>query len=134
MLTGPSGPSAAVAQALTDFETAIALIGATLQHQKSAALHGAECELPGDFPVPFGVHKHTADGAVVGYGIKVASIPISNNVYVKAKLKEKADKLDANFMCVTGHLEEGHYFRTALSHAAQLPVAHRRLLCEAPLP
>ena len=38
------GEPAAVVQALADFETAIALAGATLQHPKSAALRGAECE------------------------------------------------------------------------------------------
>ena len=61
------GEPAAVAQALADFETAIALVGATLQRPKSAALRGAECELPGDFPVPLGVHKRAANGAVVGW-------------------------------------------------------------------
>ena len=84
---------------------------ATLQHQKSAALRGAECELPGDFPVPLGVHKCAADGAVVSYSIKVAGIPVSDDVYVKAKLEEKADKLDAKFACVTGQLEKGHQFQ-----------------------
>ena len=36
------GKPAAVTQALADFETAIALVDATLQHLKSAALRGAE--------------------------------------------------------------------------------------------
>ena len=105
------GEPAAVAQALADFETAIALVGATLQRPKSAALRGAECELPGDFPVPLGVHKRAADRAVVGYGIKVAGIPVGDDAYVKAKLEEKADKLDAKFARVTGRLEKGHQFQ-----------------------
>ena len=61
--------------------------------------------------MPLGVHKHTADGAVVSYSIKVASIPVSDDAYVKAKLKEKADKLDAKFTCVTGQLKKGHQFQ-----------------------
>ena len=104
------GEPDAVTQALAEFETAIALIRTTLQHHKSAVLHGAECELPGDFPVPLGVHKCAADGAVVGYSINVASIPVGDDVYVKAKLKEKADKLDAKFAHITGQLEKGHQY------------------------
>ena len=98
-------------QAPADFETAIALVGATLQHLKSTALCGAECKLPGDFLVPLGVHKPAADGAVVSYSTKVASIPVSDDVYVKAKLEEKADKLNAKFVCVTGQLKKRHQFQ-----------------------
>jgi hypothetical protein len=48
---------------------------------------------------------------VVGYGIKVAGIPVGDDAYVKAKLEEKADKLDAKFARVTGRLEKGHQFQ-----------------------
>ena len=41
----------------------------------------------------------------------VAGILVSDNVYVKAKLKEKADKLDTKFAHVTGQLEKGHQFQ-----------------------
>ena len=40
--------------------------------------------------------------------IKVAGIPVSSNVYVTAKLKEKAGKLNAKFAHVTGWLKKGH--------------------------
>ena len=39
--------------------------------------------------------------------IKVAGIPVGEDAYVKAKLEEKAGKLDAKFARVTRRLEKG---------------------------
>ena len=65
------GEPAEVARVLVDFEAAIAEVGAELQRPKSAALLGATCALPADFPVPLGALQHTGPvpqrGQVIGY-------------------------------------------------------------------
>ena len=43
-------------------------------------------------------------------GVWTCGAAIGDDAYVKAKLKEKADKLDAKFARVTGRLEKGHQF------------------------
>ena len=40
-----------------------------------------------------------------------AQLAVRSREEVKAKLKEKADKLDAKFARVTGRLEKGHHFQ-----------------------
>ena len=103
------GVPAEVATALVAFEAAIALVGAELQRPKSAALLGATCVLPADFPVPVGVIKHGGPGPqhgqVIGHGIKVAGIPLGDAAFVAETLRRKGDKLQAKFETVTSKLE-----------------------------
>ena len=93
-------------------EAAIALVGAELQRPKSAALLGATCVLPTDFPVPVGVIKHDGPGPqhgqVIGHGIKVAGIPLGDAAFVAETLRRKGDKLQAKFETVTSKLEHTH--------------------------
>ena len=106
------GVPAEVATALVAFEAAIALVGAELQRPKSAALLGATCVLPADFPVPVGVIKHGGPGPqhgqVIGHGIKVAGIPLGDAAFVAETLRRKGDKLQAKFETVTSKLEHTH--------------------------
>ena len=101
-----------MARVLVEFETAIAEVGAELQRPKSAALLGATCALPADFPVPVGVLRHTGPvpqhGQVIGYGIKLAGIPLGDAAFVEETLKRKGDKLELKFDQVTSKLEATH--------------------------
>ena len=106
------GEPAEVARVLVEFETAIAAVGAELQRPKSAALLGATCVLDADFPVPVGVLRHSGPvpqhGQVIGYGIKVAGIPLGDAAFVEETLKRKGDKLELKFDQVTSRLEAAH--------------------------
>ena len=106
------GEPAEVARVLVDFEAAIAEVGAELQRPKSAALLGAACVLPADFPVPVGVLRHTGPvpqhGQVIGYGIKVAGIPLGDPAFVAETIKRKGGKLEAKFGTVKAKLELEH--------------------------
>ena len=68
--------------------------------------------LPADFPVPVGVIKHGGPGPqhgqVIGYGIKVAGIPLGDAAFVAEALRRKGDKLQAKFETVTSKLEHTH--------------------------
>jgi hypothetical protein len=104
------GPPADVAAALDRFDAAIALVGAELQRAKSAARCGAACELPADFPVPLGVAKRP-DGTIIGFGIKVAGIPLGDAAFMGAALDTKATKLEAKFTQVANQLAPRNQFQ-----------------------
>ena len=55
------GPTKALVAVLTEYKKNLKAIGGSLNEDKSAALLGARCELPEDFPVPTrrGVHRGT---------------------------------------------------------------------------
>ena len=97
---------------LVEFESAIAEVGAELQRPKSAALLGATCALPADFPVPLGALQHTGPvpqrGQVIGYGIKVAGIPLGDPAFVGETIRRKGNKLEAKFGTVKAKLELEH--------------------------
>jgi len=46
------GPPKVLAAVLTEYKKNLKAIGGKLNEDKSAALLGARCELPADFPVP----------------------------------------------------------------------------------
>jgi hypothetical protein len=48
------GPPKALVTVLTEYKKNLEAIGGKLNEDKSAALLGARCELPADFPVPRG--------------------------------------------------------------------------------
>ena len=106
------GEPAEVARVLVEFESAIAEVGAELQRPKSAALLGATCALPADFLVPLGALQHTGPvpqrGQVIGYGIKVAGIPLGDPAFVGETIRRKGNKLEAKFGTVKAKLELEH--------------------------
>ncbi len=75
------GHPKALVTVLTEYKKNLKAIGGKLNEDKSAALLGAKCELPADFPVPRGVIYDGPGGKtgnIVGYGIVCVGIPIGD--------------------------------------------------------
>ena len=95
------GHPEALAAVFPQYKANLKAIGGTLNEAKSAALLGATCELPADFPVPRGVIYDGPGGKtgnIVGYGIICVGVPIGDPAFVKRvmELKEEEifDKID----------------------------------------
>ena len=90
------GPPKVLAAVLTEYKKNLKAIGGKLNEDKSAALLGARCELPADFPVPRGAIYDGPGGKtgnIVGYGIVCVGIPIGDPAYVKRFLELKEEEI-----------------------------------------
>ena len=95
------GHPEALAAVFPQYKANLKEIGGTLNEAKGAALLGATCELPADFPVPRGVIYDGPGGKtgnIVGYGIICVGVPIGDPAFVKRvmelKEEETFDKID----------------------------------------
>jgi len=95
------GPTEALVTVFQQYKANLKAIGGSLNDAKSAALLGATCELPEDFPVPRGAIYDGPGGKtgnLVGYGIVCVGVPIGDTAFVERvmQLKEEDtfDKID----------------------------------------
>ena len=85
-----------VAAVYPEYKVNLGKIGGSLNEVKNAALLGATCELPPNFPVKRGAIYDGPDGTtgnLVGYGIVCVGIPIGDPAFVRRFLELKKESV-----------------------------------------